>query len=69
MSIEAYSRSDFHAAAAIVAALDDQIETDVCRYRGAIPFRDGEPLQDGRIQGSDPVRNRTPAELAADGKS
>jgi hypothetical protein len=66
MSIEAYFQCDFSAGAAIAAAGDDQIETDVSRYRGVIPFRDGDPLQDGVILRSDPATHA--AELPAAGK-
>jgi hypothetical protein len=40
MSIKAHSRFDFPAGAVTAAASGDQIETDVSRYRGVIPFRD-----------------------------
>jgi hypothetical protein len=68
MSIAAYFQCDFSAGAATAAARDDQIETDVSRYRGVIPFWDGGPLQDGVILRSDPAANRMAAELPAAGK-
>ena len=40
MLIEAYSRCDLPAGAVTAASPGDQIETDVSRYRGVIPFRD-----------------------------
>jgi hypothetical protein len=40
MLIEAHSRCDFSAGALTAAVPGDQIETDVSRYRGVIPFRD-----------------------------
>ena len=68
MLIEAYSRCVFPAGAVTPAAVDDQIATDVSRYRGVIPFWDGDLLENGLIQGSDPTMKRIPAELPADGK-
>jgi len=68
MLIEAYFQRDFSAGAAIAVARDDQIETDVSRYRGVIPFRDNDPLQDGLMLRSGPATNRMAAELPAAGR-
>jgi hypothetical protein len=52
MSIETYFRRDFPARATTAAVRDDQIETDLSRYRGAIPFWDNTPytIARGSIQ-------------------
>jgi hypothetical protein len=68
MLIKAYFQCDVFAGAAIAVARDDQIETDVSRYRGVIPFWDGGPLQDGLVLRSGPATNRMAAKLPAAGK-
>jgi hypothetical protein len=68
MLIETYFQCDFSAGTATAVACDDQIETDVSRYRGVIPLWDGDSTEDGVTLRSDPAINRIAAELSAAGK-